>query len=212
MTDTTKNETTTLGEQKQALRAQLFAITSQGRVLATTASAEEKPIIDGLLLDVHDLVEGVEDVAGSAMGTEDKARRDRAERRLAEDIIQRALSLGNRQCVVAAQPADDLHIMSVEEKARVQAAEKKLARNVCRLSQGLAVDADGGSDDEALRTMLISYAPNQGILNIAIDTSAIQAVCQCQAQTQTHSRQILTFAMQVQVICRMALDVLNAVA
>jgi len=211
MTDTTKTPSKALSDQKQTLRAQLFAITSQGRVLAASTSVDEQTAIDALLLDVHDLVEGVEDVASELgmLSETEKARRSRAETRLAEDICQRALALKNRQCLIAGNAADgDLHVMTVEQKARVQLSEQALARAVCRLSQGLAVDATDDTDDETLRTMLISYAPNQGILSIAIDTGATEPGCKCQSEAR--SRQVLTFVMQIEVICRMALDLLRA--
>ncbi len=211
MAETVQNKPTSLGDHKQTLRAQLFAITSQGRVVAAFMDPAEKSIIEVLLQDVRDLVEGVEDVTGELgmMSASEKARRCRAESRLAEEICLRALALASKQCPTAgAAPDNDLHVMTVEQKARVQRAEQVLARNVCKISQGQDVDSTEADDEEALKTMLISYAPNQGVLNIAIDTGARQQSCKCQKDAQT--RQILTFAMQIEVICRMAHDLIIA--
>ena len=211
MAETVQNKPTSLNDHKQTLRAQLFAITSQGRVVAAFMDSTEKSVTEGLLQDVRDLVEGVEDVTGELgmMSASEKARRCRAESRLAEEICRRALALASKQCPTAGATTDnDLHVMTAEQKARVQRSEQVLARNICKLSQGQDVDSTGVDDEEALKTMLISYAPNQGVLNIAIDTGARQQSCKCQTDAQT--RQILTFAMQIEVICRMANDLIAA--
>lgn len=190
MAETVQNKPTSLGDHKQTLRAQLFAITSQGRVVTAFMDPAEKSVIEVLLQDVRDLVEGVEDVTGEfgMMSASEKARRCRAESRLAEEICRRALALASKQCPAADAATDnDLHVMTVEQKARVQRAEQVLARNVCKLSQGQDV---------------------QGVSNIAIDTGARQQSCGCQTDAQT--RQIVTFAMQIEVICRMAHDLITA--
>jgi len=211
MTDTTQNQAKKLVEQRQALREQLQAITSQSLVLTAFTASEEQTGIVSLVQDVRDLVAGVESIFDQS-GTFDaaeKARRTRAEMRLSEEICQRVLSLKSKQCVIPGNAADeDLHVVTIAQKARVQAAENALARNVCRISRGQPIDSGDEADAETLRTMLISYAPNQGILNIAIDTGARTTGCKCDTEAQT--RQTLTFAMQVETICRMVVDLLNA--
>lgn len=212
MTDTPQTEPVALAAQRQALHEQLLAVTSQGRMLASSASGDEQTSIGKLLDDVRDLTDGVDSYVSELgmMSTADKARCERAERRRAADICQRALSLRTRPCDGADDATEvDLHVVTVLQKAHVQQTEQALARNVCRLSQGLPLDLSAeGDDDEALRTMLISYAPNQGILNIAIDTAAKAPGCKC--QNEPRPRQVMTFAMQVEVICRMAVDLLQS--
>ncbi len=208
----TKNQPAGFSNLQQTLHAQLFAITSQSRVLSASSLPEEQAVVDSLVQNVRDLVEGVEDVATElgTMTTAQKARRNRAEKRLAEEICQRALAFSARQCNVTSANADDeLHAITIAQKAHVQLAEQALARNICKLSQGLPLDPAVGDDAEALKTMLISYHPNQGILNIAIDTGAKGVDCTCQPAAE--ARQRLTFAMQIQTICRMALDLLHSV-
>lgn len=210
MTDTTQKQATTLVEQRQALREQLQAIISQSLVLTASMAGDEQTGIVNLVQDVRDLAAGVESIFDQSdpIDAAEKARRTRAERRLADQIIERVLSLKSKQCLIPGNPAeDDLHVVTIQQKARVQAAENALARNVCRISRGQPIDSSDEADAETLRTMLISYAPNQGILNIAIDTGARATGCKCDAEAQT--RQTLTFAMQVEAVCRMVVDLLN---